>query len=107
MQVVGNSIRVQPVDSFRQRLYLAPFGLWLTLDAGTFETVEINSRTNVIRVGLSPRTADTPQARLHIEQPAKVAGVGTYRPGQSLPKERDAYVIPLKPAVSWIELTSR
>jgi len=107
VQVVSNSIRVQPVDSFRQRLYLAPFGLWLTLDAGTFETVEINSRTNVIRVGLSPRTADTPQARLHIEEPAKVAGVGTYRPGQSRAKERDAYVIPLKPAVSWIELTSR
>ena len=107
MKVVGNSIRVQPVDSFRQRVYLAPFGLWLTLDAGTFETVEINSRTGVVRVELSPRTADTPQARLHIAQPAKVAGVGMYRPGQSLAKKRDAYVIPLKPAVSWIELTSR
>lgn len=107
MKVAGNLIRVQPVDSFRQRVYLAPYGLWLTLDAGTFETIEVNPRTNVIRIGLSPRTAETPQAVLHIEQPAKMAGVGTYHPRQSLPKERDAYVIRLQRATSWIELTDR
>jgi len=100
-------IRVQPVDSFRLRTYVAPYGLWLTLDAGTFETIEINPRTNVIRIGLSPRTSETPQARLHIEQPAKIAGVGTYHPRSSLTKERDAYVISLKPATSWVELTNR
>ena len=107
VKVVGNSIKVQPVDSFRQRVYLAPFGLWLTLDAGTFDAIEINPRTNAVRVGFSPRTADTAQARLHIEQPAKLGGVGTYHAGQSPTKEREAYVIPLKPAVTWIELTNR
>ena len=107
MKAAGNLIRVQPVDSFRQRVYVAPYGLWLTLDAGTFETIEVNPRTNVIRIGLSPRTAETPQAILHIEQPAKIAGAGTYHPRQSLPKERDASVISLKPVTSWIELTDR
>ena len=107
MKVAVNLIRVQPVDSFRQRVYVAPYGLWLTLDAGTFETVEVNPRTNAIRIGLSARTAETPQAILRIEQPAKIAGVGTYHPRQSLPKERDASVISLKPVTSWIELTDR
>jgi hypothetical protein len=107
MKVAGNLIKVQPVDSFRQRVYVAPYGLWLTLDAGTFETVEVNPRTNLIRIGLSSRTAETPQAILHIEQPAKIAGVATYHLRQSVPKERDASVISLKPVTSWIELTDR
>jgi hypothetical protein len=100
-------VRVQPLDSLRQRVYLAPRGVWLTLDSGTFESIEINSRTNQIRVGLAPQTPDAPEARLRVEQPAKVAGAGTYRPRSTLPKERDAYVIALKPVTSWIELTDR
>ena len=107
MNLLGQRVRVQPLDSFRQRIYVAPYGLWLTLDAGTFETIEINPRTNQIRVALSAQTADTQQARLHIEQPAKLSGVGTYHPRQSLMKERDAYVIPLQRATRWIELTDR
>jgi len=107
VRVAGNVIRVQPVDSFRQRVYLASYGPWLTLEAGTFEGVEVNPRTNVIRIGLSPRTADTPQARLDVEQPAKITGVGTYHPRSSLKKERDASVISIKPVTSWIELTDR
>src|SRR5213080_814593 len=104
MRIAGNVIRVQPVDSFRQRVYVAPYGLWLTLDAGTFETIEVNTRTNVIRIGLSPRTAETPQANLHIEQPARLTGVGTYHPRSSLIRERDAYVAKLKPTATWITL---
>jgi hypothetical protein len=107
VRVVGDWIRVQPLDSFRQRVYVAPRGLWLTLAAGTFQTIEVHARTNRIRVGLSSSTPSTPHARLHIEQPARIAGVGTYRPRQSVQKERDAYVIPLKRATSWLELTDR
>ena len=100
-------VKVQPLDSLRQRVYIAPFGLWLTLDAGAFESVEINPRTNQIRIGLARQTADTPQALLRIDQPAKLAGVSAYHPRPALAKERDAYVIRLKPATTWIELTDR
>jgi len=34
---------VKPLDSFRKRVYLAPYGLWLTFDAGLLEKVGINS----------------------------------------------------------------
>jgi Family of unknown function (DUF5695) len=107
VKVAGQWVRVQPLDSLRQRIYIAPRGIWLTLDSGAFETIEINNRTNQIRIGLSPGTPDAAQAHLHVEQPAKIAGVGTYAPRPALPKERDAYVIPLKSATSWIELTDR
>ncbi len=100
----GDWIRVQPLDSFRVRIYVATSGIWLTLDAGNFERVEVNSRTGVVRVGLSAATPNTRQARLHVEQPAKIAGVGSYRPGQQLALERGAYTIRLKSGTTWVEL---
>ena len=104
VKVVGDWIRVQPLDSFRMRVYIAPRGLWLTLDAGMFENVAVNVRTHVVRVELSRATSDTPRARLRVEQPTRVDGVGAYHPRRQLTKERDAYTIPLKSSTTWIEL---
>ena len=106
VKVERDWVRVQPVDSFRMRVYIAPRGLWLTLDAGTFESVEVNTRTNAIRIGLSPQTSNTAEARLHLEQPAKPSGVGTYHPRQQFRFERDGYTIPLGKTVKWIDLTA-
>ena len=103
----GDWLKVQPLDSFRMRVYIAPLGLWLTLDAGTFESVEVNTRTHAVRVDLSAATPFTPQARLRIEQPAKVSGIGRYRPRQKLTRERGAYTIRLKTSVSRIDLSDR
>jgi hypothetical protein len=100
----GDWVKVTPLDSFRMRLYVAPLGLWLTLDAGTFEEVAINKRTNAVRIGLASATSYTPQALLRIEQPAKVAGIGAYLPRQQFTKERDAYTIPLKNGSTQVEL---
>jgi hypothetical protein len=101
----GNSVTVQPLDSFRRRIYLAPAGLWLTLDAGTFNSVEFNAKTHAVRLELSPQTQFTSQARLRIEQPAKISGIGTYHPRESFANERDAFTIPLKNKSVWVELT--
>jgi hypothetical protein len=57
-----------------------------------------------VRVDLSAQTPSTLQARLRIEQPAKIAAVGNYRPRQSLKQERNAYLIPLKRSVTSIDL---
>ncbi|HLK56813.1 MAG TPA: DUF5695 domain-containing protein [Chthonomonadaceae bacterium] len=103
--VHGDWVKVQPRDSFRMRVYVAPRGLWLTLDAGTFESVEVNSKTHTVRVGLAPATPFTLQARLCVEQPAKVNGVGAYHPIQKLTQERGAYTVPLKSEATWVELT--
>ena len=104
LKAVGDWIKVQPLDSFRMRVYVAPRGLWLTLDAGTFESVEVNVKTHAVRVGLSQATPFTPEARLRVAQPARVAGVGVYHPRLPIRKERDAYPIPLKRNTTWIEL---
>lgn len=98
-------VKVEPLDSFRKRIYLAPRGLWLTLDSGTFDGVEVNTRTHAVRVGLSPATEHSPEARLRIEQPAKVPGVGEFHPEKEFKVERGAFDVPLnKSSTTWVQL---
>ena len=104
VRVAGNWVNVQTLDSFRKRFYLAPLGLWLTLDAGTFESVAINTKSKVVRVTLSRADAFTPNARLRVQQPAKIRNVGTYEPRQKFVNERDAFTIPLSGSTTVIEL---
>jgi hypothetical protein len=105
VQTVGKWVKMQPRDSFRTRVYIAPRGLWLTLDAGTFESVEVDTHTHAVRVCLSPAAPHTPQALLRVEQPAKLAGIGTYHAaGQSLAVSRGGYLITLKNSPSWVTL---
>jgi hypothetical protein len=104
VSVSSGRVRVQVTDSFRRRLYVAPRGLFLTLDAGQFESAEIDPSTGVVRVTLAPRTSSVNVARLRIEQPFKPAGVGEYRPTSALQLEREAYVIPLSDRSTTVEL---
>jgi hypothetical protein len=99
----GDIVKVTPLDSYRTRVYLASLGLWLTLDAGAFENVEVNSKTGEVRLGFSAATAFTASARLHIEQPGRVKA-GTYRPVKTLVSERDDWIVPLAQGITWIEL---
>lgn len=101
----GAVVKVTPLDSARTRIYLAPYGLWLTLDAGTFDSLELNPKTGVLRVGLSPSDRFTPEARLRIEQPARISGIGKFYPATRFKVERDAYIIPLNKKVTWLELS--
>ena len=106
IRVDRDEIRVTPLDSFRTRVYIAPVGLWLTLDAGKFESVEFNSKTRAVRIGFAAATNFTPTAFLRIAQPAKIQGVGTYRPSESFQVVRDAYVIPLGKDATWIHVAA-
>ncbi len=102
--VAGDWMNVQPLDSFRKRVYIAPLGLWLTLDAGTFERIAINKKSNVVRVTLSRADSFTPNARLRIQQPAKLPSIGTYTPRERFVNERDAFTIPLGRSTTRIDL---
>jgi len=103
--VAEGSVRLEPLDAARSRVYLAPLGLWLTLDAGTFQTVEISGTD--VSLTLAPSTSHAPVARLRIEQPATVAGVGAISPVESYPVERGAFIIPLGPGPSLIQLRNQ
>ena len=107
VQRKGDVVSVKPRDSFRNRAYVAPLGLWLTLDAGAFETVQFDSKKGTVRIELSPSTEFTSAARLRIEQPAKISGVGNFAPANSFSLERGAYTVPLQHDSTWMELVSK
>jgi hypothetical protein len=101
----GARVVVEPRDSFRMRVYLATLGLWVTLDAGRLERVEFDSTGRTVRIGLAAATAATPVARVRVEQPATVAGVGRFSPRTpGLESERGAYVVPLGASTTWLDL---
>jgi hypothetical protein len=104
--VEGSTVRVVPLDSFRSRLYLAPAGLWLTLDAGQLEQAEWNTDTGAVRVGLAPADSHVPTAQLRVEQPGQVAGAGSYAPSGSLTTGRGAFLVPLGSSTTWVDLSS-
>ena len=68
----ATGVTVQTLDSFRRRVYIAPLGLYLTLDRGAFESVTINPTTGAVRVSLAPA------ARFHAKRAAahRAAGEG-------------------------------
>jgi hypothetical protein len=102
----GSRVVVEPRDSFRMRVYLATLGLWITLDAGRIERVEFDTAAKTVRLGLAPATAATPVARVRVEQPATIAGIGTFAPKTALKSERGAVVVPLGATTTWLELAA-
>jgi hypothetical protein len=99
-------VTVSPRDSLRQRIFIASLGLWLTLDAGSFDALQFDTKTGTVKVGLTRSSQFTPEGRLRIEQPAKIGGIGTYGPKLPLKLERGAYVIRLDAKTTWVELTA-
>ena len=104
LNISRSRVTVTPRDAMRRRVYIAPYGLWLTLDAGTFTSVEIDNKARIVRVELSPATASVATARLRIEQPATITGVGRFGPRTDLKVEREAYIVPLESGPRRIEL---
>jgi uncharacterized protein DUF5695 len=100
-------VKAKPLDSFRNRIYLAPVGLWLTLDSGEFSDVEFDSRTHKVRVGLAPLSNGTGKALLRIEQPAKPNSAREYQLAKSFPSDRGAYAVPLGTSTAWLELREK
>jgi len=104
LAIRASSVVVTPLDSFRTRIYLAPVGLWLTLDAGKFKRVIFDPKNGGVRLTLDGRSEFTPEARLRIEQPARLGGVNTYHPTTTFKLERGAYVVPLNQGATEIVL---
>jgi len=100
----GKTIDVMLLDAFRMRVYLAPYGLWLTLDAGKFRTVSFDPGMQTVRLTLDPGTQYTSQALLRIAQPATIAGIGRFRPERTLTLVRGAYTIRLQATPTLITL---
>jgi hypothetical protein len=69
--------------------------------------VQLNPKTGAVRLVFAAPDGFTGSARLRVEQPAAVAGVGKYVPSRQFEIERDAFVIPLSPGQTSVDLSYR
>ena len=63
----GGKVTVAPKDSARARLFVAPAGAWITLEAGKIASASYAPKTGTITLTLDPADATTPAARLRLE----------------------------------------
>ena len=66
--------------------------------------MELNPKTHAVTVTLASKGEFTPEARLRIEQPATVTGIGKFAPATAYKSEREAYVVPLGAQATTVQL---
>jgi hypothetical protein len=91
----GDTISARPTSASRSRVFLAPLGLWLILDAGQFERVDFDPESGDVTLHLDPAKPNLAAARLRIEQTAKAGERAPYRPRGTLSFERGSWIVPL------------
>jgi hypothetical protein len=96
LKLRSHSVRVIPLDASRSRLYIAPAGLWITLDAGRIREASFDERSGEVRLTLDAAANDTPMARVRLAQPATLQGVGGYHAVEAISEDRGAYNVPLR-----------
>lgn len=100
-------VEVTPQGSAQSRVYLAPLGLWLTLDAGKFQSIKFNTVSNEVQLAIEGDTNFVSNARLRIEQPARREKVGSVKPEKKYDREREAYVVPLSDGKAQLKLVGK
>jgi hypothetical protein len=91
----GDVVHVDLTTAAKSAVYVAPVGLWISLDAGKIESVNYNISTGALRLKLQKGDQFTPNAVIRITQPAKLSGVGAYQIKGAYTPERGAHVVNL------------
>ncbi|PXY42378.1 hypothetical protein DMB65_03880 [Flavobacterium cheongpyeongense] len=82
----GDVVEIQLTTAAKSKVFISQKQLWLTLDAGTFEKVSYNTKTDEVSITLNPANEFTPNAYLRINKDITLPYT----------KERGAYEIPLQ-----------
>jgi len=88
-------VEVQPTTASRSSVYIAPAGLWLSLEAGKIKKIAFNKSSGQVKLLLDATDEFTPEAFLTIEQPGHVNKAGTYTLKTRGTRQRGGYVITL------------
>lgn len=104
------AVQVQIKDSIRRRVFIAPLGALLSLDAGAFSAVSYNPTARTVTITITAvadsttGAASAPHGRLVISQTAAVGG-GLLKPTTSLATDAGAFVIPFTNGVGTVTLS--
>ncbi|GGE94340.1 DUF5695 domain-containing protein [Sphingomonas prati] len=100
----AGAVGIAPKDGARTRLFIAPAGLWITLEAGKIARASYAPATGAVTLTLDPATAISPNARVFLETTSK-AGRTYFPAGGSF--ERGGYTVPLKSTPTDLTLSPR
>jgi hypothetical protein len=97
----GHVVTIAPKDGARNRLFVAPAGLWITLTAGKIASAAYDTATAAVTLKLDPASSTTPAARITLETTTPIGRRYTV-PGR--PLERGEYTVPLTTGVVDVRL---
>ena len=86
-------ITTKVTTASQSRVFIAPIGLWITLDAGRIDTVAYHERTGEVRITIAEGDSHTPTAYLRLE---RTTAAGAYGLVGYEKTDRGQYAIPLK-----------
>jgi hypothetical protein len=95
-------VHVAVLDSLRQRVFLAPLSLWITLDAGRISSVDIDQKRNVVTLHLATATPNDQLARLRLS--VTTPNAHRWAITEKVGTDAGAYVISLGAAETTISL---
>ncbi|PPQ73464.1 hypothetical protein CVT24_007555 [Panaeolus cyanescens] len=94
------TVNVDIRDTVRRRVYIAPIGSLLSLDAGAFSSIAFNPQTRSVQVTILPApenisgAAAASRAKLIIQQKAVISGFSGLKAPSGLATEAGAVIIP-------------
>ncbi|GJJ15242.1 hypothetical protein Clacol_009518 [Clathrus columnatus] len=106
----STQVTVKTMDTLRRRIFIASFGVLLTLDAGAFSQVIVDTSKHTIQLTILPvaegavNGASAPVGRLLVESTADVAGIGTFSLSTKLSVDAGAYVVQFNRGVASVLL---
>lgn len=93
----GNWIGIELSTAAKSAVFIAPVGLWITLDAGQIKTAAYNPKSKEVCLTLEYASDISPDALLRFEQSVKPSPSGSYHIKGVQANARGAFQIPLKP----------
>ncbi len=103
----GKWVKTDITTAAKSRVFIAPAGLWLTLDAGRFKSVSYNTENGDIELEFEKADNFTSEAYLHIYSISKEMSAKEYIPGSLTRNNRGAYIVPLKNKIMSVSLKTK
>ncbi len=102
----GDVVHATMLDAARNRVFLAPVGLWITLDAGKVASVDFDQKAQRVSLRLEPATASVATARVRLEQ-TRAGSTQQWVPAQQMSRDAGAYVVALGTSETTVTLEPR
>ncbi len=105
--VKGKWVTVDLTTAARSRVYIAPAGVWFTLDAGRFSSVSYNSANGAVKLVIEKGETWSPDALLRVSNPSLEGNAVIYNTEGLKSDERGAFVIPVSKKAAVVSLKKK